>query len=175
MVRERRGARLLRPVRVIAHLARLPDAIEDGEIDPVAFNRVHPAEAAFQAAHVELGRTLLPRADVMAKDFARLKTAQPLRLASMYGPHLAAIGATSVVCHGGGRDYKLPQAWSEEMFQHSALVDGIAYMSRHDDAELCFAHFDRSKSAIVTHGRRDLIGEDWFYEICNHYKVGLAP
>jgi hypothetical protein len=41
-------------------------------------------------------------------------------------------------------------------------ADGIAYHVRHDDAELCYALFDRSADAIVEDVCEVDLDQDWF-------------
>jgi hypothetical protein len=55
------------------------------------------------------------------------------------------------------------------------LFDGIAYRARHDDNEICYALFDRSKPAMAEVDRDEvLLDADWFYDLLNYYSVGLA-
>lgn len=92
----------------------------------------------------------------------------------MTGPGLARLGATAEVTHGG-LPYNAPQAWSMALSKHPVTADGIAYYSRHDDEELCFAIFDRAGSAIVEVTRETDLDQDWLWETAERYGVGLAP
>lgn len=54
-------------------------------------------------------------------------------------------------------------------------ADGIAYHARHDDTELCYALFDRSGDAITMEAHEIDLDQDWFWQIADRYRVGLAP
>lgn len=121
------------------------------------------------------GKTLLAPELIAAKGQARLKTLRPLTLIQLYGPGLARLGATAEVTHGG-LPYDAPQAWSAALHDHPLQADGIAYTARHDDAEVCYAIFDRAAPALALKAKsEDLDKEDGFYLLAEHYGVGLAP
>jgi hypothetical protein len=71
--------------------------------------------------------------------------------------------------------YDVPQAWSIALARHPISADGIAYHARHDDAELCYALFDRSADAVAESAREVDLDQDWFWRIAERYGVGLAP
>ncbi|WP_281015650.1 RES domain-containing protein [Mesorhizobium sp. M00.F.Ca.ET.216.01.1.1] len=71
--------------------------------------------------------------------------------------------------------YDVPQAWSIALARHPIAADGIAYHARHDDAELCYALFDRSADAVAESTREVDLDQDWFWRIAERYGVGLAP
>jgi hypothetical protein len=92
----------------------------------------------------------------------------------LYGKELARLGCTAEVTHGG-LPYDLPQEWSAALYDHPTSPDGIAYRSRHDDNQICFAIFDRARTAILVNTREPDLDQNWFYELCGHYGVGIAP
>lgn len=76
----------------------------------------------------------------------------------------------------GGLPYDAPQAWSAALHDHPLQAQGIAYTARHDDAEVCYAIFERAAGALTLDAAsEDLEGEDGFYLLAEHYGVGLAP
>jgi hypothetical protein len=120
------------------------------------------------------GRTLLPRDLISKKGLVRLRSIRALRLASLYGPGLAVLGATAEVT-ASAPPYDLSQTWAVALHNHPGMFDGIAYRARHDDNEICYAFFDRSASGIAEVDRDETLDADWFYHLLNHYSVGLAP
>jgi hypothetical protein len=120
------------------------------------------------------GRTLLPRDLVDRKEYSTLEATRTLHMVRLYGRGLAVLGCTAEVTHGS-LPYDLPQAWSHAVHAHPARVDGIAFRSRHDDNEICFAIFERPGNALILKSREPDLDQDWFYRLCNHYGVGIAP
>lgn len=91
----------------------------------------------------------------------------------MYGPGLARIGATAEVTHGP-LPYDLPHSWSRALHEHPAAVDGIAYRSRHDDDEVCYAVFDHAQPVTEVERRSDLENDDMFLDLMLRYDIGLS-
>ena len=97
-----------------------------------------------------------------------------LVLVDFDGPRLAPLGATAAVPHGDP-PYENAQAWSKALKEHPDAPDGIAYTSRHDPSELCYAIFHHPDPP-VSEVRRDVaLDADWFWRIADHYEVGAAP
>ena len=42
--------------------------------------------------------------------------------------------------------------WSRAIHDHPAVLDGIAYRSKHDDDEVCIALFDRARDRVAAAG-----------------------
>jgi len=120
------------------------------------------------------GRTLIDLDLIHRKAYVRFAASRKLTLIRLAGPGLARLDATAEVTHNG-LPYEVAQAWSAALFGHPVAADGIAYHARHDDAELCYALFDRSAAAIVEDAREVDLDQDWFWRIAVHYRVGLAP
>lgn len=120
------------------------------------------------------GKTLLAPELIAAKAQALLKTLRPLTFVQLHGPGLARLGATAEVTHGG-LPYDAPQAWSAALHDHPLQADGIAYTARHDDAEVCYAIFERAAAAITLEAQEEDLDHDGFYLLAEHYGVGLAP
>ena len=86
--------------------------------------------------------TILARAFVEERSYCHLKVGRDLRLAKLYDDGLlfhctdAAISACD--------DYAEPRRVALALFTEAATpLDGIAYRSRHNNGELCFALFSR--------------------------------
>lgn len=120
------------------------------------------------------GHSLIDLAFLRRKAHVRLSVARDLRLVRMMGPGLAILGATAEVTHAG-LPYDAPQAWSKALAAHPANADGIAYHSRHDDTQICFALFERITSAVMERERRTDLDENWFWQVAERYRVGLVP
>ena len=61
------------------------------------------------------------------------------------------------------------------MRSDGVLEQGIAYYARHDDEALCYAIFDRARSAIKEVKREINLDKSWFWKLAQRYKVGMAP
>lgn len=122
----------------------------------------------------EPGRTLLPQDLVRAKSYATIALMEKLRIVRLYGPSLAKVGCTAQVTHGP-LPYDLPQAWSKALHEHPIRADGIAYRSRHDDDQICYAIFERARAKLSVRRLEVDLDRDWFYELADHYRVGIAP
>lgn len=120
------------------------------------------------------GRTLIDSDLLQRKAYVRLRTGRELSLIRFAGPGLARLGATAEVSHSG-LPYDVPQIWSKALRAHPVNAYGIAYHSRHDDAELCYALFDRAVGAVVEAERLIDLDQDWFWRAAAPYGVGLAP
>ncbi len=120
------------------------------------------------------GRRLIPRDMMAERALVRLGVTRDLALAALHGPGLARLGATAEVTHSG-EPYDIPQAWSAALHAHRAAFDGIAYTSRHDDDEICYALFDRARDGIAESERFVDLDQDWFHDLTEHYGVGMAP
>src|SRR5215813_1871824 len=120
------------------------------------------------------GRRLLPQDLIRKKALVVLQSTRALKLVELHGSGLSILGATAEVT-ASPKPYDLPQAWSAALHSHPDVFDGIAYRARHDDGEICYAFFDRCGTAIVEVERRDNLEADWFYELLNYYRVGIAP
>ena len=68
--------------------------------------------------------------------------------------------------HRPGRKPCLSTTWG---------AHGIAYHARHDDEALCYAIFDRARSAIKEVERETDLDKNWFWRLAQEYKVGMAP
>jgi hypothetical protein len=108
------------------------------------------------------------------KAYVRLRVRSELTLIKLAGPGLAILGTTAEVVHGG-LPYDAPQAWSKALSRHPIDAHGIAYYARHDDEALCYAIFDRARTAITESSRETNLDQDWFWRLALKYRVGMAP
>ena len=108
------------------------------------------------------------------KGLVNMVATRALTFCALTGPGLAKLGATAEVTHSG-LPYDCPQLWSKEIHAHSSGVDGIVYKARHDDAEDCFAIFDRAASGLAEQSRITNLDVSWFWDIAAIYDVGIAP
>lgn len=133
----------------------------------------NPAGAFAESFLRTPGATLLAEDFIASKAYARLEWDRPLRLAQMFGPGLAKIGATAEATHGG-LPYGVPQMWSKALHDHPDAVDGIAYRARHDDDEVCYAVFDHVTPVIEEERRTSLADDDDFLDLMIRYGIGLS-
>ena len=108
------------------------------------------------------------------KAYVRLRVVRKLNLIDFDGPGLAILGATAEVVHGG-LPYDAPQAWSKALRAHPCSPDGIAYTSRHDPSELCWALFEGGAPAIEEVSRETDLDANWFWEEAETYRLGRPP
>lgn len=120
------------------------------------------------------GRTLIDADLLQRKAHVRFSTKRNVKLIRFAGPGLVRLGATAEVSHSG-LPYDVPQAWSKALREHPVDADGIAYHSRHDDAELCYALFGRAVDAVVEAECRTDLDQDWFWGTAEPYGLGFAP
>ena len=123
---------------------------------PAGEYRVHYSGHTFIAAFVEAilrqGRSravpVLAWSDLAAREISTLETTRPVRVMPVHGDWLPPLGATAAVASG---PYGPSRQWSRALWgwhQATAPLDGIQYPSRHNDAHLCLALFDRAASAM---------------------------
>ena len=78
---------------------------------------------------------------VTLRGVTELACSRDLRLVDMHGRGLSRIGTTNAVSTG---PYAPCWAWSDYLYFHRARPDGIAYASRHNPLQICYAIFERS-------------------------------
>lgn len=132
-------------------------------------------EGAFAETFLrEPGRSLIDLTLLQKKAHVVLELTAPLKLAKLAGRGLAVVGATAEVLHSG-LPYDTAQNWSQALYNHPENFDGIAYYARHDDEQLCYALFDHCAEHISIAERQTDLDADWFWQIANHYNLGIAP
>ena len=101
---------------------------------------------------------------------------KPVRLLQAYGSGLAKIGQTALISASTQGGYPQTQRLSREAYEHPDQVDGIAYMSRHDNTQLCIAVFDRAAGALPVPPDQKgeaMLSAPWLWDILEDYGVGL--
>lgn len=77
-----------------------------------------------------------------------LKSSQkPLKIASLVGNALPKMGADARLTTGS---YRVARLWANAIAAHPLNVDGISYLSRHDNTCLCVALFERCHPQLKT-------------------------
>ncbi len=120
------------------------------------------------------GRRVVDPGLLATKGYARLASTAELTLISMVGPGLAIIGATAEIT-SSGPPYPVPQSWSGALRAHPVAADGIAYRSRHDDDEICYALFATTAGVVTEVDRTTHLDADWFWECAEEYYLGCTP
>ena len=178
------------PVETIAAGTRLA-RIHHAEYDPIHFgaseyNRFDNPNGKFGVCYMAktikgafaetfvraAGDRVLKLSFVQKRSISEVVTTAPLRLSSLHGPGMARVGANSAVSSGS---YAVAQSWALALHDHSAIVDGIAYRSKHDDDEISIALFDRARTRISIGGPPQpmIVDLPKFAELCALYDLGL--
>lgn len=145
--------------------------------DPQGMFGVCYLGASLEAAFAEtclraVGTTILSWAFLAERSVTTIATVRPLRLVSLHGPGLAAIGATSAI---SGGLHGPAQAWSRALHDHSGVPDGLSYRANHDNGEHCVALFERAADAISVEGSDSLIADRGrLARLIERYKVALG-
>jgi hypothetical protein len=120
------------------------------------------------------GRRLLDPTEVAERGRVVLRARRVLKLIDFTGRGLPILGATAEVIHGG-KPYDNAQGWSKALRAHPSKPDGIAYTARHDPSEVCYALFEAADPPVEEVSRDTDLDSNWFWEVADHYEVGLAP
>jgi RES domain len=120
------------------------------------------------------GRNIISAKLLSEKGYSILQVKRDLTFLKFSGSGLAVIGATAAISHGSP-PYDKPQEWSKQTHLNFPQFDGIAYRSRHNDDELCYAIFDRSKSEIAINRTTKDINKKWFWHEADRYYMGFSP
>lgn len=129
-------------------------------------------EAAFAESFLRHpGVRLVSRATFEARAMSDVEVTRALRLVALFGPGLAAVGATAAVSHG---PHAVARRWARAFWAHPDRPDGIAYRCRHDDDALAVAVFDRAGDALAVR-RTGAVREDrmWFGRTLDRYRLAL--
>jgi hypothetical protein len=89
---------------------------------------------------------------VTLRAVSELTAGRDLKVVDFHGPGLSAAGLTNAISTG---PYQPCWAWSDYLWSHRDQPDGIAYTSRHDPQQICYALFERRglsfRAAPATH------------------------
>jgi hypothetical protein len=78
--------------------------------------------------------------DVDSRASSELLCRRALRLARLHGAGLQRLGCDAAISTG---PYEPCGAWADALWAHPETPDGIAYASRHDPRQICYAIFER--------------------------------
>lgn len=101
---------------------------------------------------------------------------KPVRLLQAYGSGLAKLGQTALISASPQDQYPMTQAFAREVHEHADQVSGVAYMSRHDNEQLCIALFDRAVGALTvppSQKGEPMLSSSWIWDLMSEYGVGL--
>ena len=110
-----------------------------------------------------------------SKGLVHLTSTVDLRMAALFGPGLATVGATAEVTHSGVDGYDLSQGWSKALHDHPQDFDGIAYRSRHDDNEICYAIFDSAQRKIKVTAEYPDLDRSEIWDLIDQYRFRYYP
>lgn len=135
----------------------------------------HRPHGAFAESFLRTsGRRVVDTGLMARKGYTMLKVQRRLKMVHFDGRWLARIGATAAVAHGDP-PYESAQAWSKALRGHPSAPNGIIYTARHDPGERCYALFEGPAASLAEVSRDTNLDADWFWQLADHYGVGLAP
>jgi hypothetical protein len=85
-------------------------------------------------------RLMISTPEIADRAATELACPRELRVVKLYGPGLQTVGTDNAISTG---PYEPCGLWSDALWDHPDRPDGIAYQSRHDSNEICFALFER--------------------------------
>jgi hypothetical protein len=130
---------------------------------PAAEYRMMYAAVAIEGAFVETilhgktGEHIVSRAYVEQRAWTEFATVRPFRLMKLYDEGLFWYGTDASI--SAVPSYSRSRQIALAAFREGPDLDGVAYRSRHDNGELCFALFDRVASTDLDAGRTRLFHE----------------
>jgi RES domain len=96
----------------------------------------------------ELGRSLITDTELDRRFLARFTSTRLLKFVKVFAEGLSQLGVDAGISSCPPREYEFSREWGRAFYQHPDNVDGICYMSRHDDSRPCYGIFDRVTSEI---------------------------
>jgi|GEM_PF-671704 len=91
---------------------------------------------------------LITETELNRRFLSRFTSKKQLRFVQVYGNGLQKLGVDSQITSCSPKEYEFPREWGRAFHQHPDKVDGICYLSRHDNEKLCYGIFDRAASQI---------------------------
>jgi RES domain len=93
---------------------------------------------------------IIARAFIEERGWSELTTRRPLRLAKLRDEGLHWHGTDAAI--SASSDYTAPRRMASALYAAFPEADGIAYRTRHNNGEVCFALFDRVSAADLVAG-----------------------
>lgn len=90
-------------------------------------------------------RLMVAESEIMSRSLTELASPTDLRMVTMHGAGLQALGTDNSISTG---PYAPCGEWADAFWDHPEQPDGIAYLSRHDPGEVCYAVFQREQIAF---------------------------
>lgn len=85
-------------------------------------------------------RLMVAEREIVSRSVSELVSRTALRVVTMHGAGLQVLGTDNSISTG---PYEPCGLWADALWDHQDEPDGIAYLSRHDPGEVCFAIFER--------------------------------
>jgi hypothetical protein len=118
-------------------------------------------------------RLMVAMTDIIGRSISGLASNRPLRIVRLYGAGLQTVGTDNSISTG---PYDPCGLWSDALWDHPDRPDGLAYQSRHDSSEVCFAIFDRAAVSLRAKGTRPLSGMlGNVAEVLDSYGKSVSP
>jgi hypothetical protein len=106
----------------------------------VLYAAPHPDAALVETLLRQPQRLSLDYEEIRGRSLSTLCANRALRLVAALGENLSRLGTTAALATG---PYDPCGAWSDALFNHPDIPDGILYASRHNPEEQCVALFER--------------------------------
>lgn len=140
----------------------------------VLYAAEEPAGAFAETFLRNSGRRLIDLALVDRKSLVNMESVRDLEFIHFDAEHLAPLGATAEISHSSP-PYSESLLWADAMHNHPCRADGIAYGSRHDPSQMCFAIFDRAMGGVQEIDRSEDLRCEEFWKLCVRYRLGIPP
>lgn len=116
-------------------------------------------EGAFVETVLRRNGRLIRRDVVGQRSWVRLELTRALRVVRLHGEGLLWHGQDATISTSS--DYRLARALSLALFNRADAPDGIAYRSKHDNDQICYAFYDRVLTTAFKHVVGASFSEDW--------------
>jgi RES domain len=100
--------------------------------------------------HSKTKDRILTRAFLYQKAWSLIRAERDLTFAKLYDDGLLWHGTDASV--SSSDDYREPRRMALALYSEGMTIDGLAYRSRHNNREICYAIFDRVKNGELTPG-----------------------
>jgi len=98
-------------------------------------------------------RLMVAETEIVSRAATELICDRDLHFVDMHGAGLQALGTDNAISTG---PYEPCGLWADALWDHPDQPDGIAYLSRHDPGEICFAIFERLPMEFTARATRPL-------------------